>query len=168
MRRNATVLLVQQRGPDDPVASWSLPGEVVEDGEVLAETLAREVREETGLTMRWFDPAFTSIHWVDIYFYLHTMVGGPVQAMRQSMMEINMNALEMLQTAEFVVDAHRNKKAVVLDYKIWEELLALLEDWEDAEELHRLRKTGEEAIPWEQAKAELRTEGITVQPIAYR
>ncbi|MDW8234643.1 MAG: hypothetical protein RMJ54_17870 [Roseiflexaceae bacterium] len=84
------------------------------------------------------------------------------------MMEINMNALEMLQTAEFVVDAHRNKKAVVLDYKIWEELLALLEDWEDAEELHRLRKTGEEAIPWEQAKAELRTEGITVQPIAYR
>lgn len=37
-----------------------------------------------------------------------------------------MNALEMLQTAEFVVDAQGNKKTVLLDYKVWEELLTLL------------------------------------------
>jgi hypothetical protein len=72
------------------------------------------------------------------------------------------SAMGMLQEAEFVVDAHGNKKAVLLDYKIWEELLAFLEDWEDAEEIHRLREAGEEAIPWEQAKAELRAEGIDV------
>ena len=55
-----------------------------------------------------------------------------------------------------------NKKAVVLDYTVWEELLTLLEDLEDAEEIRRLREAGEEAIPWEQAKAELRTRGVNV------
>jgi len=73
-----------------------------------------------------------------------------------------MDAVEMLQTAEFVVDAYGNKRAVLLDYKVWEELLTLIEDWEDAEEIRRLREVGEEAIPWEQAKSELRAEGIDV------
>jgi len=63
-----------------------------------------------------------------------------------------MSAIEMLQTAEFVVDAHGNKRAVLLDYKVWDELLTLLEDWEDAEEIRRLREAGEETIPWEQVK----------------
>lgn len=76
--------------------------------------------------------------------------------------EINMGIREMLKTAEFVVDAQGNNKAMLVDYKVWEELLTLLEDWEDIEELHRLREAGEEAIPWEQAKAELRAEGIDV------
>ena len=73
-----------------------------------------------------------------------------------------MSAIEMLQTAEFVVDAHGNKRAVLLDYKVWEKLLSLLEDWEDAEEIRRLREGREEAIPWKKAKAELRAEGIDV------
>jgi len=73
-----------------------------------------------------------------------------------------MSALEILQAAEFVVDAHGNKRAVLLDYKVWEELLTLLEDREDVEEIQRLREAGEETIPWEQAKAELRAEGIDV------
>ncbi len=73
-----------------------------------------------------------------------------------------MSVIELLQTAQFVVDASGNKKAVVLDYAVWEELLTLLEDLEDAEEIRRLREAGEEAIPWEQAKAELRAEGVDV------
>jgi hypothetical protein len=44
--------------------------------------------------------------------------------------------------------------------KAEEELLALLEDLEDAEEIHRLREAKEEAIPWAQAKAELQFEGL--------
>ncbi|MCD6290166.1 MAG: hypothetical protein J7M34_06640 [Anaerolineae bacterium] len=63
---------------------------------------------------------------------------------------------------EFVVNAEGKKKAVILDYELWKELLTLLEDLEDAEEIRRLRVAGEEAIPWEQAKAELRAEGIDV------
>lgn len=73
-----------------------------------------------------------------------------------------MSTIEKLQTAEFVVDAQGNKRAVLLDYKVWEELLTLLEDLEDAEEIRRLREAGEEAIPWEQAKIALRAEGIDV------
>ena len=68
----------------------------------------------------------------------------------------------LLQTAQFLVDTAGNKKAVVLDYTIWEDLLALLEDLEDAEEIRCLRAAGEEAVPWKQAKAELRSEGIDV------
>jgi hypothetical protein len=73
-----------------------------------------------------------------------------------------MGVTELLKAAQFLVDANGNKKAVMLDFTIWEELLTLLEDLEDAEEIRRLRKAGEEAIPWEQAKAELRGEGIDV------
>lgn len=73
-----------------------------------------------------------------------------------------MSVIELLQTAQFVIDASGNKKAVVLDYTVWEELLTLLEDWEDAEEIRRLREAGEEAVPWEQAKAQLRAEGVDV------
>jgi len=73
-----------------------------------------------------------------------------------------MNVVESLQTVQFLVDASGNKKAVVLDYTVWEELLTLLEDLEDAEEIRRLREAGEEAIPWEQAKAELRARGVNV------
>ena len=73
-----------------------------------------------------------------------------------------MSVTELVQTAQFLVDTAGNKKAVVLDYAMWEGLLTLLEDLEDAEEIRRLRAAGEEAVPWEQAKAELRSEGIDV------
>ncbi len=67
-----------------------------------------------------------------------------------------------MRAVQFVVDANGNKKAVVIDYAAWEELLTLLEDLEDAEEVRRLREMGEEAIPWEEAKAQLRAEGVDV------
>ena len=73
-----------------------------------------------------------------------------------------MSVSDLLETAQFVVDANGNKKAVVLDYAVWEELLTLLEDTEDAAEIRRIREAGEEAIPWEQAKAELRAKGLDV------
>ena len=73
-----------------------------------------------------------------------------------------MSITELLQRAEFLVDAKGAKKAVVLDYAIWEELLTILEDLEDADEIRRLRKVSEEAIPWQQAKANLRAEGVNV------
>jgi hypothetical protein len=76
--------------------------------------------------------------------------------------EVEMSVTELLQEAQFLVDANGNKKAVVFDFVIWEGLLTLLEDLEDAEEIRHLREAGEEAIPWAQAKAELRDEGIDV------
>lgn len=73
-----------------------------------------------------------------------------------------MSVTELLETAQFLVDGGGEKKAVVFDYVHWEELLTLLEDLEDAKEIHCLRKAGEKTIYWEQAKAELRSEGINV------
>ncbi|MCZ7547523.1 MAG: NUDIX domain-containing protein [Anaerolineae bacterium] len=50
--RDDDVLLVRQQGPGDAQATWALPGGVAEPGALLTEALAREVREETGLTVR--------------------------------------------------------------------------------------------------------------------
>jgi uncharacterized protein (DUF433 family) len=61
-----------------------------------------------------------------------------------------MGVTELLQAVQFLVDNDGNKKAAVLDYTVWEELLTLLEDLDDAEEIQRLREAGEEYIPWEQ------------------
>lgn len=75
-----------------------------------------------------------------------------------------MSVSEVLGQAQFLVDAEGNKKAVVLDYSLWEELIILLEDLEDAEEIRRLREAGEdeEALPWEQAREELSRQGVDV------
>ncbi len=56
---------------------------------------------------------------------------------------------------KYVVDDRGNKSAVIVEYELWEELIARLEDLEDALEMRRLRERNEESIPWEQAKAEL-------------
>jgi len=70
-----------------------------------------------------------------------------------------MLAFDVFDKVQFVVDAHGNRQAVLIDYRLWEALLTFLEDREDAEEIRRLREAGEEAIPWEQAKAELHSGG---------
>lgn len=73
-----------------------------------------------------------------------------------------MSVTTLLQSAQFVIDTNGDRKAVVLDYRLWEELLTLLEDLEDAEELRTLQAADEEALDWEQAKAELRRGGMHV------
>jgi len=73
-----------------------------------------------------------------------------------------MSVTELLNSVQIVTDQHGEKKAALLDWAVWEELLTLLEDLEDAEEIEQLLASDEEVIPWEQAKAELRAEGINV------
>jgi hypothetical protein len=73
-----------------------------------------------------------------------------------------MSTTDLLRSVQFLVDTDGNKKAVVLDYPVWEELLTQLEDLEDAQEIQRLREANEEVTTWDQAKAELRSEGVDV------
>jgi hypothetical protein len=73
-----------------------------------------------------------------------------------------MSITELLQSAQFVVDAEGNRKAVMVDYAVWEEFVAMLEDLEDAREIKQLRMLKDESIPWGQAKDELRSAGVDV------
>ena len=73
-----------------------------------------------------------------------------------------MSVIELIESAQFVVDSTGNRKAVQLDLAVWEELVSVLEDLEDAQELTQLQQLDEEIIPWEKAKTELRVDGIDV------
>ena len=73
-----------------------------------------------------------------------------------------MQVNELIHKAQTVVDCDGNKKAVQLDYATWEDLLKLLEDIEDIREIDRVREANEEYVPWEQAVAELRADGVDV------
>ena len=63
-----------------------------------------------------------------------------------------MSPAERLQEAKFVVDAEGKRAAAITDYGLYEELVELLEDAKDAEEVHRLREEGQDALSWGEAK----------------
>ncbi|MDE0631080.1 MAG: hypothetical protein OXH73_06215 [Caldilineaceae bacterium] len=73
---------------------------------------------------------------------------------------MNSSIHELLEKVEFVVDVEGQKKAVMLDYSIWKDLVSLLEDIEDSAEIEASRNSGEEVVSWDEAKAELRSKGI--------
>lgn len=51
IRSGSDVLLVRQPGPLGPGTAWALPGGRPAPGELAVEALAREIKEETGLTV---------------------------------------------------------------------------------------------------------------------
>lgn len=66
-----------------------------------------------------------------------------------------MSETALLQSVRFVVDSDGHKSAVLVNLDVWEQILTLLEDSQDAEEIRRAREEDEETIPWEQVKADL-------------
>lgn len=75
---------------------------------------------------------------------------------------MNAAIYELIEAAEFVFDAEGQKKAVMLDFPLWEDLLNLLEDIDDSAEIESVRASGEAPVSWGEAKAQLRAEGVDV------
>ncbi len=73
-----------------------------------------------------------------------------------------MSRKELIEKAEFLVDADGKKKSVLVNIEVWEELITLVEDLEDTAEIQDMREQDVEAVDWEQAKNELRAKGIDV------
>ena len=81
-----------------------------------------------------------------------------------------MNITDLLRSAQFVVDAQGNKKAVQFDFAIWQAALPLLErlgDLEDQDDIEAVVAAYEEylgdpglARPWSDVEAELIDEGL--------
>ena len=65
-----------------------------------------------------------------------------------------MRLTELMNSIQFVVDSAGNRTAVQLDLAIWEELITLLEDLEDAADLQQARQEADDLIPWEQVVSE--------------
>ncbi len=63
-----------------------------------------------------------------------------------------MTVTEILNSVKFVVNPDGHQSAVVVDLDIWEQIVTLLEDAEDAEEMKQARSVREETIPWNTAK----------------
>ena len=55
-----------------------------------------------------------------------------------------MKVAEILNSVKFVVDPNGQQSAVVVDMEIWEQIVTLLEDVEDAEEVKKARSLTEE------------------------
>lgn len=72
IRRDATILLVQEQAPNDVVPTWMLPGGQVERDEMLEVALRREIREETGLEITG-TPSFAFA--VDLEYCLDELAG---------------------------------------------------------------------------------------------
>jgi hypothetical protein len=66
-----------------------------------------------------------------------------------------MTVADILNSVKFVVDPNGQQSAVMVDIDVWEQIVTLLEDAEDAEEIKKARSVQEEIIPWKTAKKDL-------------
>ena len=67
-----------------------------------------------------------------------------------------MTVADILSSVKFVVNPDGHQSAVVVDLDVWEQIVTLLEDTEDAEEIKQARAIKEETILWKTAKKELK------------
>jgi 8-oxo-dGTP diphosphatase len=112
-------LLVIQRGRPPAQGLWSVPGGRVEAGETLAQAVAREVREETGLSVEVgpfvcvIERFGEDFHFV-ILDYLARVVGGTLQAADDAADARWVNDAELagLPTTEGLLDVLARARAI--------------------------------------------------------
>ena len=59
-----------------------------------------------------------------------------------------MAVADILNSVKFVVDPNGQQFAVAVDMDVWEQIITLVEDVEDAEEIKKARSLKEGTIPW--------------------
>ena len=57
-----------------------------------------------------------------------------------------MTVAEILEKVKFVINPSGKKSAVMVDLDVWEQIITMLEDLEDAEEIKQARSVGEEDL----------------------
>ncbi|MCC6499737.1 MAG: hypothetical protein IT313_05655 [Anaerolineales bacterium] len=67
-----------------------------------------------------------------------------------------MTIAEILKSIQFVVNPDGEKSAVMVDVDVWDEIVSMLEDIEDAEEIKQAKMIHEESVPWEVVKKEMK------------
>lgn len=67
-----------------------------------------------------------------------------------------MTIADILKSVKFVVNPDGHQSAVVVDMAVWEQIVTLLEDLEDAEDVKKARSIKEETIPWKTVKKDLK------------
>jgi len=67
-----------------------------------------------------------------------------------------MTIADILNSIKFVVDPDGHQSAVMVDLDVWEQIVTLLEDTEDADEIKKARTVKEETIPWKVTKKDLK------------
>jgi hypothetical protein len=67
-----------------------------------------------------------------------------------------MTVADILKSVKFVVGPKGKKSAVMVELDVWEQIVQILEDAEDADEIKQARAVKEEKIPWNVAKKELK------------
>jgi hypothetical protein len=78
-----------------------------------------------------------------------------VQVLYNSITRCTITVAEILEKVKFVINPGGKKTAVMVDMHLWEQIVTILEDFEDAEELKQARAVHEESIPWSEAKKDL-------------
>lgn len=66
-----------------------------------------------------------------------------------------MTLAEILKSVKFVVNPSGKKSAVMVDLDVWEQIVTMLEDLEDADEIKQKRAIREETVPWNVTKKDL-------------
>jgi 8-oxo-dGTP diphosphatase len=123
------VLAVASRYPNRAEPLWNLPGGRQLPGELLEETVVREVFEETGLRVRAGEIAYVSesydgeTHFLNVTFQVEIVGRTPVDSARGDTTAVQANTDHVVEAAWLSVDELRERIVVAV---VREPLLAYL------------------------------------------